>query len=107
MVEEFKLFGVKITCNLKWEANTDYITKKAYKRLWIIRRLKNLRMSTRSLVKVLTTKITVVVPSPGTQCSHYKGQKSAIILSPNYISYDEALKSIPSTSGRRNVILAT
>ena len=29
VVEEFNLLGVIITSDLKWEANTDYITKKA------------------------------------------------------------------------------
>ena len=103
MVEEFKLLGVKITSNLKWEANTEYITKKAYKRLWMLRRLKNLRMNTRSLVKVFSTQVRSVLEfgavtwHPMLTLQNSKAiervQKSAlaIILSPNYISYDEAL----------------
>ena len=30
VVDEYKLVGVMISSNLKWDENTDYITKKAY-----------------------------------------------------------------------------
>ena len=40
VVEELKLLGVLITADLKWTANTTYITKRAYNKLWILRRLK-------------------------------------------------------------------
>ena len=40
--EEIKLLGVKITDDLKWNSNNQYITTKAYSRLWMLRRLKNL-----------------------------------------------------------------
>ena len=61
VVEEFNLLGVIITSDLKWKANTGYITKKAYKRLWMIRRLKNLGLNTRNLVKIFTTQIRSVL----------------------------------------------
>ena len=57
VVEEFKLLGVKITSDLKWDANTISITKKAYQRLWMLRRLKNLGLKTSSLVNVYTSQI--------------------------------------------------
>ena len=103
VVEEFKLLGVMITSNLKWETNTEYITKKAYKRLWMIRRLKNLGMNTKSLVKIFTTQIRSVLefgavtwhPMLTKENSNAieRVQKTAlaIILSPDYRSYDEAL----------------
>ena len=40
VVEELKLLGVLITTDLKGSANTTYITKRAYNKLWILRRLK-------------------------------------------------------------------
>lgn len=40
VVEQFKLLGVQITSDLKWNANTTYITKRGYQKLWILRRLK-------------------------------------------------------------------
>ena len=39
-VEEAKLLGVKITSDLKWNANTEHIVKMGYQKLWMIRRLK-------------------------------------------------------------------
>ena len=39
-VKETKLLGIVVTDNLKWESNTDYLCKKAYKKLWILHRLK-------------------------------------------------------------------
>ena len=33
LVEEMKLLGVKISSDLKWNSNTDYITKKSFSRL--------------------------------------------------------------------------
>jgi hypothetical protein len=44
--DEFKLLGVKITSNLRWDANTQYICARAYSRLWMLR---NLQMSNISL----------------------------------------------------------
>ena len=39
-LDEMKLLGLTITNDLSWKANTENMTKKAYKRLWIIKRLK-------------------------------------------------------------------
>ena len=103
VVEEFKLLGVMISSDLKWQANTDYITKKAFSRLWMIRRLKNLGLNLSSLVKVFTTQVRSVLEfgavtwhpmlTTANSKSIERVQKSAlaIILSPNYKSYDEAL----------------
>jgi hypothetical protein len=50
VVEEHKLLGVFITSDLKWNANTKYIIKKAYSRLWILRRLKTLGANRTELI---------------------------------------------------------
>ena len=39
VVEEFKLLGLIFQSNLRWQANTDYMCKKAYARLWMLRGL--------------------------------------------------------------------
>ena len=39
-ITETKLLGIMITSDLKWAVNTEYICKKAYKRMWILRRMK-------------------------------------------------------------------
>ena len=39
--EEMKLLGLVVSNDLKWKSNTDEMVTKGYKRLWMIRRLKN------------------------------------------------------------------
>ena len=41
VVKEAKLLGVIITDDLKWDRNTDYIVKKAYKRMELLRKVAN------------------------------------------------------------------
>ena len=38
-MEQYKLLDVQITNDLKWKANTAYVTKRGYSKLWILRRL--------------------------------------------------------------------
>ena len=57
VVEEYKLLGVMITSDLKWDTNTEHITKKAFSRLWMIRRLKNLGLKTESLLQIYKTQV--------------------------------------------------
>jgi hypothetical protein len=40
VTNETRLLGVIITSDLKWNANTDFICKKAYKKMWSVRRMK-------------------------------------------------------------------
>ena len=47
-----KLLGVIITNDLKWDENTDFITKKAFSRLWLLRRLKKLGASNEALIDI-------------------------------------------------------
>ena len=41
VIRETKLLGIILTDDLKWAANTDYICKKAYKKMWSLRRMKS------------------------------------------------------------------
>ena len=40
VIREAKLLGVMISDDLKWQSNTEYICKKAYKKMWVLRRMK-------------------------------------------------------------------
>ena len=40
-VEEMRLLGLIFSNDLKWKANTDAMIKKAYARLWMVKRLKS------------------------------------------------------------------
>ena len=57
IVEETKLLGVIIRSDLKTVLNTDYIVKKAYKRMWMLRRLKHLGAETSELLDVLRQQV--------------------------------------------------
>ena len=37
---ETKLLGIILTNDLKWSLNTEYLCKKAYKKMWTLRRMK-------------------------------------------------------------------
>ena len=102
-VKETKLLGLLVSDDLKWLPNTEYLVKKAYRRLWILRRLKILGAKTDSLCEVYTKQIRCVlelgVPvwnGSLTKKECYlleRVQKSAfhIILGQSYLSYDNAL----------------
>ena len=40
VIEKTKLLGIIINNRLKWDDNTDYISEKARKKLWLIRNMK-------------------------------------------------------------------
>ena len=48
VVQETKLLGIILTSDLKWAANTEYVCKKAYKKMWTLRRMKKLDVNPQS-----------------------------------------------------------
>ena len=42
IVEEMKVLGVMLTSDLKWNSHTNHIITKAFKKVWMLRRLKTL-----------------------------------------------------------------
>ena len=99
VVEEFKLLGVILQSNLKWYSNTEYICKKGYARLWMLRRLKSLGANCDELLDVYDKQIRCVLElavalwEPGLSQIESKQiervQKSAfsIIMGDDYLSY--------------------
>ena len=61
VVDELKLVGFMFRNDLKTCSNTSYIIKKAYKRMWIVRRLKALGASTQQLLDVLNKQVLSVL----------------------------------------------
>ena len=57
VVSKTKLLGVMLTSDLKWNANTEYMCNKAYKKLWILRRLKALHLDSTFIVEVYIKEI--------------------------------------------------
>ena len=104
VVEEIRLLGITIRSDMKWISNTSNMISKAGRRLWMLRRLKNLGANEKDLVDVYLKQIRCVmelaVPAWQSAISQAERQdleriqKSAchIILGRNYTSYKHALK---------------
>ena len=110
--------GVIISNDLKWDENTEYITKRGYNKLWVLRRLK-LNGANKSELRDIYCKhvrsvleYAAVVWHPGltleNTTSIERVQKSAlaIILGKDYLSYENALARLDmeKLSTRREVL---
>ena len=101
-IEETKLLGIFLTSDLRWEVNCKAIYKKAMKKMWLLRRLKNLKLDHYTILDFYLKEIRplsehgVVVWNSGLTKNQIneleKIQKVAlkIILGEHYISYDVA-----------------
>ena len=115
VVESVKLVGVMLSSDLKWDRNVHYMCQKAQKRLWMLRRIKDLGGSKEDLLCVYLLQIRVLLE---TAVSSWNGaltkinigklekiQKSAcrLILAQNYRGYKAALQTLklPSLEDRR------
>ena len=106
VVNEIKILGLTIRSDMKWVSNTENMIRKANKRLWILRRLKNLGAQEIDLLEVYTKQIRCVLElaAPAWHPSITQEernniervQKSAchIILGNNYNSYENALQHL-------------
>ena len=44
IVKETKILGIMVSDNLRWDSHVNYMLKKAYKKIWLLRRLKLLKL---------------------------------------------------------------
>ena len=61
VTSETKLLGIIITNDLKWTGNTEYICKKAYKKMWTLRRMKVLDVDPSVILDVYLKEIRSVL----------------------------------------------
>ena len=106
VVSETKLLGVILTNDLKWAKNTDFICSKAYKKLWILRRLRFLEVDEAILcdvyVKEVRSVLEVAAPAwhsgltqeQAAQIERVQKVAVCIILGRPYQSYTGALKHL-------------
>ena len=113
-----RLLGLTLWSDLKWRSNTEIITKKAYKRLWTIKRLEAHGASQDDLLEVYKKQIrpllefSVPVWHPGITKGESKDiervQKcvTKIILQDSYKTYKQALSvtNLQNLSDRREKI---
>ena len=103
-ISETKLLGLRIRDDLSWKSNTDELTRKAYSRMMIIKKLIQFNVPLPELVQIYILYIRSVVEQSavvwhasitiGEQKDLERIQKVALrlILGDNYTSYNEALK---------------
>ena len=61
IIHETKLLGIIISEDLKWSANTDYLCSKAYRKIWVLRRMKILDVDTSFLLDVYQKEVRSVL----------------------------------------------
>ena len=61
VITETKLLGIILTDDLKWAANTDYMCKKAYSKMWTLRRMKVLDVEPAVILDVYLKEIRAVL----------------------------------------------
>ena len=103
-MEEFKLLGIVIPSDLKWNSNTKNLTSRAYSKLWLLRRLKRLGTPVLELVDSIfqasILELAVLVWNPGLTVANsnslerVQNSALAVILRKKYISYKYALKTL-------------
>ena len=101
-IEQTKLLGIYLTTDLRWQANTREIYLKAMSKMWLLRRLKLIKLDRDIILDFYLKEIRplaehgVVIWNSGLTKGQVndleKIQKIAlrIILDENYISYDVA-----------------
>ena len=101
-IEETKLLGIHLSSSLSWEANTRAICKKAMGKMWLLRRLKIVKLQPELILDFYIKEVRplleqgVPIWNSGltrAQCRAIENvQKVAlkIILQENYISYEVA-----------------
>ena len=106
IVESMKLLGVIVSSDMKWHLNTEYITKRGFSRIWILRRLKKYGVPRSELIDAYIQKVrsllemAVPVWNPaltrGDATSIERVQKSAlrVILGDQYLSYNQAMATL-------------
>ena len=61
LVEELKLVGYQLRSDLRTVSNTEYIVRRAWKRMWVVRRLKVLGSREKELLNVLRAQVLSVL----------------------------------------------
>ena len=110
VVEELKLLGVMVSSDLSWTTHCDYMSKKAFARLWMLRRLKPLGATVVELLEVYQTQVRSVLEfavaawnygltkNQTNQIERVQKAAFAIILGKDYINYNNALTKLKMKS---------
>ena len=106
VVDEMRILGLIIRSDMKWSANTEHIVIRAFRKLWMLRRLKSHGASTTDLLDVYIKQVRclleLAVPAwhsgltKGESTDIERVQRAAlqIILGLSYTSYGAALDEL-------------
>ena len=110
VVEEMKLVGYKLRSDLKTTSNTQYIVKRAWQKMWVVRRLKALGASETEMLNVLRAQVLSVLhfasPAWSTQISARESSQIESVLrtglylvyGQRYLSFSWALRQAKMTT---------
>ena len=110
VVEQMKLVGYQIRSDLRTISNTQYIVKRAWKKMWIVRRLKALGASETEMLTVLRAQVLSVLhfasPAWSTQISSRESSQIESVLRTGlylvyghrYLSFSWALREAKMTT---------
>ena len=106
MVEETKILGIMLSSDLKWKKHVEFVRKKCLKKMWSLRRMKEIGGSNEDMIDVFTLQIRCLAEIG---CPSWNGaltqkditklesiQKVAlrIMLGERYKGYENALKTL-------------
>ena len=106
IIQRLKKLGLMIRSDLSWCSNTNFMVKRANKKLWCLKRLKRLGANTQDLLDVYCKQIRSILEfgapvwhpnlTSRDRGKEERVQKSAfcIILGRHFKSYNKALKSL-------------
>ena len=100
VVEESKLLGIIIRNDLSWSSNNNNMVKRAYKKLWCLKRLKRLGATQQDLLDVYFKQVRNILEFGAPVWHPKRVQKSAfcIILGRNFKSYKKSLRFLKMDS---------
>ena len=101
-IEETKLLGIILSTSLRWDANTASICSKAMSKMWLLRRMKLMKLEPELIFQYYCSEVRPLVEQGVAVCNAglTKAQRNdieriqkialRIILGDKYISYDNA-----------------
>ena len=118
VVHEFKLLGIMIQDDLKWQKNTNYMCQKARGKIWLIRNMKKSGLDERELIdaycKEVRSLLELAVPvwhsglskAQSNQIERIQKCSLAAILGEKYTTYKNALhiSNLDTLQNRREKI---
>ena len=106
VVEELRLLGIVIRSDMKWSSNSENMVSRANKKLWILRRLKNMGAKDTDLKEMYTKQIRcllelaapawhgAITMEERTNLERIQKSAAHIILGEDYLSYKCAPKAL-------------